>query len=285
MNHQRPNGSSLLLRARQRAPQRGAAVFVVMLVITLLTALGIFAVRSASLSTMASGFNRQLTQTHYVADYAVLSMVGELGLNAQVHSTNMTNGTNDQCVGYTQSLAALGTPSCSQYGYRDLDQVAQKDNNQNELLEPPTGVYPTNVVPGSLGAAPLEGDMRLEIRIGINTGVVIVGNMGSARRLSYTALGGVVNIAQRLESNAPVGGILISARTYDLLRGAVRTAEGSGITVEADLRTGDPFAIVSEVAQDCSLLIVGSQQTHTEFLESRAYAHMKRTSGVHLLAL
>ncbi|MHC4410750.1 MAG: hypothetical protein ACYS0F_17310, partial [Planctomycetota bacterium] len=81
--------------------------------------------------------------------------------------------------------------------------------------------------------------------------------------------------------------LLAAAKTRmdHLLRGAVRTAEGSGITVEADLRTGDPFAIVSEVAQDCSLLIVGSQQTHTEFLESRAYAHMKRTSGVHLLAL
>jgi adenylate cyclase len=66
-----------------------------------------------------------------------------------------------------------------------------------------------------------RGDMPLEIRVGINTGHVIVGNMGSARRLSYTALGEPVNVAQRLESNARPGGILISARTYELLEGAV----------------------------------------------------------------
>jgi adenylate cyclase len=62
---------------------------------------------------------------------------------------------------------------------------------------------------------------RIEIRIGISTGVVTVGNMGSARRLSYTVLGGDVNLAQRLESNAAPGGILLSRRTHALLTGPV----------------------------------------------------------------
>ena len=66
-----------------------------------------------------------------------------------------------------------------------------------------------------------EGKFPIEIRIGINTGPVVVGNMGSARRLSYTVLGSDVNLAQRLEANAPVGGILISHRTYELLNGAI----------------------------------------------------------------
>ncbi len=61
-----------------------------------------------------------------------------------------------------------------------------------------------------------RGDMPLRIRIGINTGEVIVGNMGSRRRLSYTALGEPVNVAQRLEASAPVGGILVSERTRGL---------------------------------------------------------------------
>jgi adenylate cyclase len=63
-----------------------------------------------------------------------------------------------------------------------------------------------------------HGGMPIQIRIGINTDTVVVGNMGSSKRLSYTVLGAPVNLAQRLESNAPAGGILISQRTYDLIK-------------------------------------------------------------------
>jgi adenylate cyclase len=64
-----------------------------------------------------------------------------------------------------------------------------------------------------------SGQPPIQARIGINTGVVVVGNMGSERRLSYTVLGSDVNLAQRFEANAPVGGILISKRTNQLLGG------------------------------------------------------------------
>lgn len=53
-----------------------------------------------------------------------------------------------------------------------------------------------------------------EIRIGINTGYCNVGNFGSDQRLSYTIVGGEVNLAQRLEANADVGGILMSYETW-----------------------------------------------------------------------
>jgi adenylate cyclase len=66
-----------------------------------------------------------------------------------------------------------------------------------------------------------SGGFPISIRIGINTGEVVVGNMGSSRRLAYTVLGSAVNLAQRLETNAPAGGILISQRTYELVKGEI----------------------------------------------------------------
>ena len=42
--------------------------------------------------------------------------------------------------------------------------------------------------------------------------------MGSPKRLSYTVLGSAVNLAARLESGAPPGGILISQATYDEIK-------------------------------------------------------------------
>jgi len=65
----------------------------------------------------------------------------------------------------------------------------------------------------------------LEIGIGINTGVVTVGYVGSARRFDYTAIGDTVNMAARLESNAPIGEIYISARTYSELQGLFTCAD------------------------------------------------------------
>jgi adenylate cyclase len=53
-----------------------------------------------------------------------------------------------------------------------------------------------------------------EIRIGINTGHVSVGNFGAPGRMDYTAIGRQVNIAARLESHCEPGRILISHSTW-----------------------------------------------------------------------
>lgn len=62
--------SGTLLRARRRS-ERGMAVFIVMLAITLLTGLGIWASRSASLVDIASGNSRQALQSQYIADLGI----------------------------------------------------------------------------------------------------------------------------------------------------------------------------------------------------------------------
>ena len=76
------------------------------------------------------------------------------------------------------------------------------------------------------------GGFPISIRIGVNSGEVVVGNMGSSRRLAYTVLGSAVNLAQRLETNAPVGGILISQRTYDLVKEEIATRPVGALKVK-----------------------------------------------------
>lgn len=77
-----------------------------------------------------------------------------------------------------------------------------------------------------------EGRRPLEIRVGINTGYVTLGNMGSRHRLEFTLIGRNVNLAQRLEGAAPSGGILIGSMTHSLVKEEIKTKEMEGLALK-----------------------------------------------------
>ena len=81
------------------------------------------------------------------------------------------------------------------------------------------------------GAAALQDEISeeygvdLQFGIGVNTGIAIVGNMGSDFRMDYTAIGDTINTAARLESIAEKGQIIIADATYQQVKQHVEVKE------------------------------------------------------------
>ncbi len=95
-----------------------------------------------------------------------------------------------------------------------------------------------------------KGGSELEMGIGINTGRVIVGNIGSVRRTKYAAVGSNVNLAGRIESFTTGGQLLISQSTREAIKSPLRldaqfSVEPKGATHRLQLHDvggiGEPF--------------------------------------------
>ncbi len=69
-----------------------------------------------------------------------------------------------------------------------------------------------------------EGLPQVRVRVGINSGPAVVGNVGAEKRVDYTVLGSSVNIASRLESGvAKPGQVVISKNTLERIMGSFQT--------------------------------------------------------------
>jgi adenylate cyclase len=89
---------------------------------------------------------------------------------------------------------------------------------------------------------------EMRMRIGVNSGPIVTGNMGSKTRMNYTMMGDTVNLAARLESAAKQYGvfIMISHFTYDMVKNDFEVRQLDKITVVGKSEPIVVYELISE---------------------------------------
>ena len=83
--------------------------------------------------------------------------------------------------------------------------------------------------------------VSLKMRIGLNTGPVLLGQVATTGE--FTAMGDTVNVAARMESAAPIGGILITHHTYGHIRGVFNVDSREPILVKGKREPIDTYVV------------------------------------------
>ncbi|HTH04380.1 MAG TPA: adenylate/guanylate cyclase domain-containing protein, partial [Ilumatobacteraceae bacterium] len=133
--------------------------------------------------------------------------------------------------------------------------------------DPEQAVRAALAMQGALAAFNDASDHDLSMRVGITTGPVVLGEVASTRE--FTAMGDTVNVAARLESAAPLGGVLISHDTYRHVRGIFDVAPLAPITVKGKDEPLQTYSVLRSKPRAFRLPTRGVEGVETEMVGRR----------------
>src|SRR5260221_429021 len=96
--------------------------------------------------------------------------------------------------------------------------------------------------------------MRLSLRIGLNSGEVIAGLLAGDVQGAYTVVGDTVNTAQRFESAAPLGGVLVSETTWRVTRLAFQFEVPIELTLKGKAEPQKAYRVLGRREHEIELL-------------------------------
>ena len=186
---------------------------------------------------------------HYGPDVQGLTQIMNRYMTAMTARILQNNGTLDKYIGDAQ-MAFWNAP---------LD---DRDHAKNAVRTALAMLGDLDAFNASIAA---EGVPPFGMGLGINSGNVVVGNMGSDQRFDYTCLGDSVNLASRLEGQSKPYHVkmIIGERTAELLDDEYSLAELDCIAVKGKTKGVKIYTIVNGTGIDRTYL-----KTHEDFIKS-----------------
>ena len=186
---------------------------------------------------------------HYGKDVQGLTKIMNRYMTAMTKAILENDGTLDKYIGDAQMAfwnAPLDNPNHAKDAVKTaLSMLKELDTFNSEIKN--------------------EGIPAFGMGLGINTGDVVVGNMGSTQRFDYTCLGDHVNLASRLEGQSKSYGvrIIIGSKTYEMVKDEYKCLELDCIAVKGKKQGVNIYTILENQGMPLQSAVFS---VHSEFL-------------------
>jgi class 3 adenylate cyclase/tetratricopeptide (TPR) repeat protein len=111
-----------------------------------------------------------------------------------------------------------------------------------------------------------DRNIDFKMRVGINTGTVVVGNIGDDLKMDYTALGDTVNLASRIEQLAQPGSITIAEDTYKLVKDHFNFRSLGPLVIKGKKKPVSAYEVISPREVDKTRLEISKERGFTKFI-------------------